>query len=354
MAYGSLMSTHDLGGAFDTAVIHVTSSVHTITNVYAKKDGIVYTGISTGTNAFDIKVNDKGTYEIWAGVDGASASKVDSVVVTQPEEYSVDVLIVSRTLNDNSWVTISKISSSGTATSYWAIGDSKEMFLNGTVKALTLNNLSIRAVIIGIDHNKNVESPDAHLIHFQIGKINASDKQMNGLVDDYYNTNVHDTENGFYMAYSFKTYGWSLSICRDYLGQNKIDSNTFLKCLPQELQAQLKTVIKYSIEGRSGTPSSYNEPVESENLIFLLSEFEWVGSKIYGNDSSSSKNVYYDYYKLGNDYRVKSYKNENTVKCWTRSQGRSGGFGVVINDYNERTNLINTQFSEAISPCFCV
>lgn len=353
MAYGSLMSTHDLGGAFDTAVIHVTSSVHTITNVYAKKDGIVYTGISTGTNAFDIKVNDKGTYEIWASVDGAGASKVDSVAVSQPEEYNVDVLIVSRTLNDNSWVTISKISSSGTATSYWAIGDSKEIILNGTVKALTLNNLSIRAVIIGIDHNKDVESPDTHLIHFQIGKINASNREMNGLVDDYYNTNVYNTKNGFYMAYSFKNYGWSASACRDYLGQYKTDNNTFLKCLPQELQTQLKVVIKYSTEGHYGTPSSY-KPAESKNLIFLLSEFEWVGSEIYGNDSSSDKNVYYDYYKIGNDYRVKNYKNENTVKCWTRSQGRSGSSGVVINDYNERTNLANTQFSYAISPCFCV
>lgn len=342
------------GGAFDTAVIHVTSSVHTITNVYAKKDGIVYTGISTGTNAFDIKVNDKGTYEIWASVDGASASKVDSVMVSQPEEYNVEILIVSRVLNDNSWATISKISSSGTTTSYWAIGDSKEIILNGAIKTLTLNNFNIRAVIIGIDHNKDVESPDAHLIHFQIGKMKVPDKQMSGLVDDYYNTNVYNTGNGFYMNYSFKNYGWHLSSCREYLGQDKNDSNTFLKCLPYELQAQLKTVIKYSIEGRYGTPSSYNSPVKSENLIFLLSEFEWVGSKIYGNDSSSSKNVYYDYYKMGNDYRVKNYKNENTVKCWTRSQGRSGSSGVVINDYNEITNLANTQFSYAISPCFCV
>lgn len=341
------------GGAFDTAVIHVTSSVHTITNVYAKKDGIVYTGISAGTNAFDIKVNDKGTYEIWASVDGASAGKVDSVVVSQPEEYSVDILVVSKTLDDNSWATISKISSSGTATSYWAVGDSKEIILNGTIKALTLNNLSIRAVIIGIDHNKDVESPDTHLIHFQIGKMKVSDKQMSGLVDDYYNTNVYSTKNGFYMSYSFKSFGWHASACRDYLGQNKTDSNTFLKCLPSDLQAQLKMVIKYSIEGRYGTSNSY-KPEESKNLIFLLSEFEWVGSKIYGNDSSSDKNVYYDYYKLGNNYRVKSYKNGLAVNCWTRSQGRSGGSGVVIHDENERTFLINTQMSEAISPCFCV
>lgn len=337
MAYGSLMSTHDLGGAFDTAVIHVTSSVHTITNVYAKKDGIVYTGISTGTNAFDIKVNDKGTYEIWASVDGASASKVDSVVVSQPEEYSVEILIVSSVLNDNSWDVISKISKKGLSAQYWSIGGTKTIHLEGNINERLDLNLDVDAYIIHIDSEKT---------YLQIGMIN--------------NVPVCFYKQGsdFHMAYApsgTPAANWRNSIMRnETLGNDISYAYSFYNALPVDLKNVLQRVNNYYAYRNSatgGTSGSY-----SSDYLYLLSEYEVVGYVSLGPALEGQNCVWYDWYRAGNTKAKQAYNSLGVEKSyWTRTLDiNKGSFyfvdlnGVSISSSDGRNALY------AISPCFCV
>lgn len=345
MAYGSLMSTHDLGGAFDTAVIHVTSSVHTITNVYAKKDGIVYTGVSTGTNAFDIKVNDKGTYEIWASVDGASTSKVDSVAVSQPEEYNADVLIVSRTLNDNSWAVISAVSAQGK--SYWSIGDSKVVNLKEWTNTITSENKNMSAYIIGFRHDRsNVERNGSknNTITFCLGMLNG---KYVCLAD----SNYSGGPSGYYYISNSPRY-WSATL---FYGQMRnILENNLIDYFPSDLKSVL-------LEFESTTRTTNSQPYYGTDIvkISLPCEYEIFGKNVYGaNEADGSYIRQYSFFSSGNSkVRYSSYNApylSDLCRYWTRTcKDGNNHYFVSVNENGEvQVSSYNTNLG--VTPIFCV
>ena len=61
------------------------------------------------------------TSEMWAGIDGVKRKIFNSV----------------PPLNDCTWEEISDISTAGEGANYWAIGDRKQVTLNGTVGSLS-------------------------------------------------------------------------------------------------------------------------------------------------------------------------------------------------------------------------
>lgn len=74
-----------------------------------------------------------------------------------------------KPLADCTWEEISYVSQNNLAEEWgWKVGDAKEIILNGTVGALTLDNYQTYAYIIGINHNAELEGNN--LIHFQFAK----------------------------------------------------------------------------------------------------------------------------------------------------------------------------------------
>ncbi len=76
----------------------------------------------------------------------------DAIIAGQQREGLPD-----RVLNNNSWATIKTVSDASKGANYWAIGDRKEVTLNGSVgygdTARTFSNQTYWVYIIGFDHN---------------------------------------------------------------------------------------------------------------------------------------------------------------------------------------------------------
>lgn len=378
------------GGAFDTAVIHVTSSVHTITNVYAKKDGIVYTGISTGTNAFDIKVNDKGTYEIWASVDGASASKISNFVVYEPTEYTfyIDAFYADSVLDYNSWSTIKAVSKMGKAADYWAIGDKKNITFEGLLGSRSFYHRTTSTVsyawtrsarIIGINHNAEIEGNN--LIHFMIGFAAyspSSESSWNNMINDAtYIDEVPDSNDGTQGYFCMKISktavgGWQdCYVRKDLLARNPrtlLSTRTIYSALSEkynhsaELIDNLSPVIKYSNNYQGNIPNDSElagTPTQEE--FFICSAKEIDGKVIDESAYEAKYQKQYEYFAQGNAYHFFNFEYSNGGSSWTPgvSWTRSvsiitvGQFIAYSNESNERTRR-DANYSLGIVPCFCV
>lgn len=262
---------------------------------------------------------------------------------------------VDQVLNNNSWETISQISQAGLAAQYWKAGDTKDIVINGQVGGMTFSNLTVQAFIIGIDHNADVEGQ--HMIHFQIGKISGN---LVGLIDNNYGSYV-DTSGAFIMNPSgVSSMGWKDSHMRKtVLGSDAASAlnpaaNTLLAALPAELRAVMRAATKYSDNhGGGGNNDTYVSA--TQELLPLLSEFEYFGTRKYANSAEQNHQVQYDYYKAGNS-RVHHKHNavSETAHEWTRSvyATSSGYYCRVYTDGT--TDYRAARAAQAIAPCFFV
>ena len=155
--------------------------------------------------------------------------------VTKTTTQAITVTTINTTLNSNSWATIKAVSDAGKGDSYWDVGDTKTITINGTVQGFTFSNLSIAVFILGFNHNNNREGSSR--IHFQIGKIS---NKLVGLCDNSYGSYV---SSGFCMNTSrTNSGGWNGSYMRKtVLGNSGTPSsppaNTLLAALPADLRA---------------------------------------------------------------------------------------------------------------------
>lgn len=255
-------------------------------------------------------------------------------------------------LNDNEWDAISAASDAGVAESLWSVGDTKTIIINGTAGATTFSNLSVDAFIIGFNHNSDKEG--AGRVHFQIGKIGGTDVCLcDGKYDSYQST------SGTFNMNSGKTNsgGWNGSHMRKtVLGSNSTPtsptSKTLLACLPSELLAVMKPVTKYSDNtgGGSGNASYVTATTE---YLWLMSEFEVLGSISRSNSAEQNSQKQYDYYKAGNS-KLKYKHNATSTKAlwWLRSVYASSGSNFCMVTETGATSGRSAQYSHGIAACF--
>ena len=272
--------------------------------------------------------------------------------VTKTTTQAITVTTINTTLNSNSWATIKAVSDAGKGDSYWDVGDTKTITINGTVQGFTFSNLSIAVFILGFNHNSSREG--SNRIHFQIGKIA---NKLVGLCDSNYGNCV---SSGFCMnTEQTNRGGWSDSHMRKtVLGNSGAPSsspaNSLLAALPADLRAAMKSVSKYSNNTGGGyDTASYVRA--TTDWLFLLAEFEYHGSQRYANSAEQNYQKQYDYYKAGN--RKVHYRHDSTgtaVAAWTRSAnvGNGGSFCLVNEDGT--TAGINADYSWALAPGFVV
>lgn len=315
--------------------ITATSSAPTVASVSVSGSAVTVTAKAKGSATITVSVA--------AGTNHtAPANKTCSVEVTLP----------TKVLNDNSWATIREVSSAGLGANYWAVGDVKEIKINGKVGNTTFSNLAVNTFILGFNHNSAKEG--ANKIHFQIGKIGSTavglcDSQYNNTTSSsgYFNWNTSNTNSG----------GWNACYKRKTLYGNDGTptspvANSLMAALPSDLRAVMQPVTKYT-DNTGNSSNTSGAVTATTDYLFDLSEFEVFGSRSYANQYEQNSQAQYDYYKAGNSKVAYNHSAVSTAVRWgLRSPyyGNATTFCTVSTDGTIATT--NAYRSLALRPGF--
>jgi len=335
-----------LTAAKKTDTITVTRTGDGVITATSNASGVASVSVSGNTVTVTAKAKGKATItvSVAAGTNhNAPANKTCSVEVTMP----------TKNLSENSWATIREVSSAGLGANYWAVGDMKEITINGTVGNHTFNNLKINAFILGFNHNASKEGNN--LIHFQIGKMGTT---AVALCDSQYNSS--GSSAGFRMNTSnTNSGGWNGSYMRKTLLGNTGTptspiSNSMMAALPSDLRAVMQSVTKYT-DNTGGGSDNASYVTATKDYLFLLAEFEAFGTRYGANSAEQNYQLQYDYYKAGNSRVAYNHSAVSTaVWWWLRSPGYIHGnlFRIVYTD--GRTNGTSAYYSAGVRPGFTV
>ena len=327
------------GGAGDGAqklVVNVDSGA----TVTARKGSVAVSAVSENGQAV-LELDEAGTYTVSASKDGTTTPDVKTATV--PQELTLS--FVAAELNTNSWEMIKAVSDAGQGANYWSVGDTKDVTLSGTWQSLNVSNVTVKAFIIGFDHNSAVEGTNR--IHFLMGKIGTAmvafcDSQYGSQTSGaYFTMNTTNTNSG----------GWEASRMRKtVLGNSNTPDNplqgSLIAVLPEELRAVMKPVTKWT---------QNNQPLSATtDYTFLMAEFEIFGARTYANSAEQSKQAQYDYFKAGNPKVFHKHSATTTaVNAWLRSPyaGFSSTFCNVDASGAASGNYASS--SRGVAPGFC-
>ena len=259
-----------------------------------------------------------------------------------------------KTLNEYTWAEIRRISDANKAIEYgFKAGDTKSITINGIIGNTTVNQ-TVNAVILGINHNAEKEGNNR--IHFLIGK---SGDNICGMTDSNYNTSISTSGWCSMNTSNTNTGGWSNSYMRNtFLGNDGTPTepveNTFLAALPADLRAEMKSCTKYS-DNIGGTSNPASAVTATTDYLFLLAEFEVIGTRTTANTAEQNSQVQYDYFKAGNSRVAGSWGRPATaVYWWLRSvyAGSSIYFCRVSTSGTANVNFARN--SCGVLPGFCI
>ena len=253
--------------------------------------------------------------------------------------------IISRVLDENSWHVIKLVSSLGTGANYWAVGDCKQVTMNGNVSdGLILTNYSVWVFIIGFNHNAEREGNG---ITFQGFKATKNGTPV-CLVDSGYN-NIKTSGTWFNMNNSTTNAGgWEDSLMR------KNVMPLIKAAFPFDLQAVIKSSTIYT--DNTGNASGDVVPTTTQDDVFLLAEYEIFGTHKYASLCEKTYLKQYSYYSAGNSKVKYQHNATSTAAIWFgRSPYSSYPYRFCTVDNNgDAYNNYNARYSFGVSPCFKV
>ena len=321
-----------LGGGGLELVANVADGA-TVTATLGSK---TVTGVSVGGQA-RLKIPQEGKWTVSA-TNGAQVSIPQ--IISVPATVDITLTTIQE-LNDTSWATIKQVSDAGAGANFWAIGDCKQITMNGKVSdGLTLTNYTAWVYIIGFNHNAEREGNG---IAFQGFKTTDKGTYV-CLVDSGYDTQ-NSSGTWFNMNNSnSNSGGWQESLMR------KNVMPLIKASFPSDLQAVIKTSTIFTTQG-----SGNGACTATEDEIFLLAEYEVFGTRRWASSQEPNYLKQYSYYSAGNS-KVK-YKHNDTSSAadwWERSlhSSDSGNFCTV--DTGGGYNRGNATFSSGVSPAFKV
>ena len=340
------------------------ATVGTITNNVFR-----ITGVNSGSCTVTVSAAASTNYTAASATVSVSASFVDSV------------------LNNNSWSVISNISAAGTGSTYWNIGDTKEVVLNGTVGTLTLSSKSLWVFILGFNHNSSVEGNGITFGTFKDAQSNGNDVC---LVDDKYGTNAGSTGDkkfamnhwgGSSSPYNTNYGGWKGCDARyDILGSTDTApsgygstpttsrvgydassttatspvNNTLMAALPSDLRAVMKPITKYTDNKGNSSNTSANVTA-SVDYLPLLAEYEVHGARSYANEYEKNSQAQYAYYANGNSKIKKRFDGDKSaVTWWCRSAYSSSAAGFCFVGTGGSAASTTSRCSFGLAPAFKV
>ena len=282
------------------AELRVTTEAGVV--VTASKDNVTLRATADSSGLAVFKILTFGTWTLKAIVNG-KALEVPFVI----DAIAVFNTSLTTNLEAASWVLISAVAEAGNAASFWSVGATKTIKLNG---------VSYTAQIIGFNHDTKTAG----------GKAGITFQLVNCL-DTTYQMNSTNNNAG----------GWKRSEMRSSMSE-------FLGQLDEDLQSVIKPVNKLTSVGSN---TSTIEIVSDK--LFLLSEVEIFGRNI---RSFAGEGSQYDWYKAGNT-RVKKV-NGSARDWWERSpySGNTDTFCVVNSNGQAIGN--NATVNLGVSFAFCV
>lgn len=299
------------------------------------------TGVSSGGQA-RLKIPQEGKWTVSAAI-GTTVSDQQEVIVPA----TVDFALPSPVLNDTSWAIIKQVSDAGKGQNYWAVGDCKQITMNGKVSnGLTLSNYTTWVFIIGFDHNKEREGTGIAFMGF---KTKQTDGKFVCLTDDHYGSTVF---NGYYFNICTQTGDYSTSKWSGCYMRNVV-MPLIKAAFPTDLQAVVKTSSIYSEQGTTIdniTMAAFNEEV------YLLAEYEVFGTRKYATTSEPNFLKQYAYFAAGNSkvaYRH-NYPN-NKAQWWERSMCADDALRhCLVYDNGSAGYTSYGYWSYGVAPCFKV
>lgn len=264
------------------------------------------TGVSVGGQArLEIPQEGKWTVSATSGAQ-VSIPQIISVPAT------VDIaLMTTQELNDTSWATIKQVSDAGAGANFWAIGDCKEVTMNGKVSdGLTLTNYSAWVFIIGFNHNAEREGNGIAFQGFKATKngtpvcLTDSGYGSTKTSGTWFNMNNTNTNTG----------GWQESLIR------KNVMPLIKASFPADLQAVIKSSTIFTAQG-----SGHGACTATEDEVFLLAEFEVFGVRSYASTQESNYLKQYAYYAAGNSKIKYRHNATSTAANWGERSPASAG-----------------------------
>ena len=271
--------------------------------------------------------------------------------LTIPEYYGFRYVLfgVGNTLNEVEWSVISEIADKNQGANYWAVGDYKDIRLS---KVIYLAG-TYRAFIIGFNHNSSWEGNKR--IHFMIGK-NVSGQDI-AFCEEQYGT--QQTQGQVMNTTRTSEGGWESSYMRNTMLSASSTSNpsggSFMNVIPDDLRAVLKPCTKYTDNVSNGNNVA-SSVTATTDYMWLLSEFEVFGKRLYANVGEQNYQQQYQYFKSGNS-KVKygtGHQTTTTVEWWLRSVFFPGGTLFCRVNTSGQDMGGDANLSLGVAPCYCV
>lgn len=266
------------------------------------------------------------------------SSIIGRAIIVTPSPINAD-----KILNNNTWEVIKQVSDRKQGQNFWAVGDCKQITMNGRVSdSLNLSNYTAWVFIIGFDHNAEREGNG---ITFQGFKATNNGTPV-CLVDGYYDSGDKTTSTVFRMnETSTNTGGWEACLMR------KNVMPLIKAAFPSDLKAVIKPSTIFTTQG-----SGDGACTATEDDVFLLAEYEVFGARTSASAQEPNYLKQYSYYSAGNS-KVK-YRHDDTSTAaywWERSpfSGAPRSFCRVTTD-GSAGGYRNSNYSYGVSPCFKV
>lgn len=227
---------------------------------------------------------------------------MSGIVLTLAEPFPIKPVFA-----DNTWGDIVKACQKNRVPESWAVGDSKQMVINGT---------SYQIDIIGKNHDSYVDVEGTAPLTFQ----------------------MHDLYSETVAMGSSTATGWAGSIARS----SKLPE--ILKLMPAEVRDGIRKVRKQYF-------SSYTSTIvlNIADDLFLLSELEAFGEATYGYQGIG-EGVQYDYYKAGNS-TVKKLNGTDTWQ-WLRTPYSRSQYCIISSDGSDAHTSCDYTLGIAFAFCF--
>ena len=325
----------------------ITTSVETEYVTATSETGRIFLGERTEqSNVWIINANEYGQYVLKCS-NGEQYNQ--EVFIDECKIYNIDFLNAPTILERESWDFISQASSNNTASSYWRVGDTKTITLNGTIGTVQLNNLQLQVFILGFNHNSQFEGRNR--THFGCF-LSEKNSKIIALTDSYYSQTT-DQELAYTMNTSMiSSGGWRDSKMRKtILNSNAITvgqalQNSFLNALPDDLKNVLKKTTKYSDNVGDGANHIGSE-TQTEDFLWLLDYYEC-------NASSTQYVKQYNFFKVNPiTNNVFQYDDENNAVICTSRRPSNQYKGYFLNNATAGT-VVKANVSGGLFVCFGV
>lgn len=248
---------------------------------------------------------------------------------------------ISRVLDENSWDAIKLVSSLGKGANFWAVGDCKEITMNGKVSdGLTLTNYTAWVYIIGFNHNAEREGNGIAFQGFKATKNGTpvclvdsglGKQKTSGI---WFNMNNTNTNSG----------GWQASLMR------KNVMPLIKAAFPADLRAVIKSSTIFTTQG-----SGNGACTATEDEVFLLAEYEVYGKRSKASTQEPNYLKQYSYYSAGNSKVKYKHKDTSDSADWWERSPASGDSTTFCSVYSGGGAYFgNASYSYGVSPCFKV